>query len=96
MFILYPDFYSAYRVLIFQGRIGTTLAETHSSILAVHAHVSIPMSLSFFIVNSEILHLALKFRLILEMNIFGLPGAHASTSQTSDASCPIELPINAA
>ena len=44
--MLYPDFYSAYhRVLISQGRIGTTLAETRSSILAVHGHVSIPMSL---------------------------------------------------
>jgi len=39
---------------------------------------------------------SLKFRLLLEMNILGLVGAHASTSQTSDASCPVELPINAA
>jgi len=38
---------------------------------------------------------SLKFRLVLEMNILGLPGQHGSTSQTSDASCPVELPVNA-
>jgi hypothetical protein len=62
-----------------------------------YAHVSIPMTFEFFfLVTQEISHLALKFRLVLKMNIFGLPGVHASTSQTSDASCPVELPVNAA
>jgi hypothetical protein len=37
----------------------------------------------------------LSFRLVLEMNILGLPGQHSSSAQTSDASCPVELPQNA-
>jgi hypothetical protein len=35
-----------------------------------------------------------KFRLILDMNIAGLPGTHSVSTQVSDAPCPIELPTN--
>lgn len=37
-----------------------------------------------------------KFRLLLDMNIAGLPGSHAASTQVSDAPCPIELPTNSA
>lgn len=33
----------------------------------------------------------LKFRLVINMSIFGLPGKHATSTQISDAPCPIEL-----
>lgn len=39
---------------------------------------------------------ALKFRIVLDMGILGLPSDHAASTQISDASCPVELPINAA
>ncbi|KAF6755899.1 hypothetical protein DFP72DRAFT_989966 [Ephemerocybe angulata] len=38
----------------------------------------------------------LKFRLVLDMTILGLPGHQKATAQITDADCPIELPINAA
>ncbi|KAH0586451.1 hypothetical protein H2248_007683 [Termitomyces sp. 'cryptogamus'] len=33
----------------------------------------------------------LKFRLVLDMSILGLPTSHQTSTQVSDASCPIEL-----
>ncbi|PPQ84285.1 hypothetical protein CVT25_013223 [Psilocybe cyanescens] len=38
---------------------------------------------------------SLKFRLVLEMNIKGLPSSHGASTQVSDADCPIELALNA-
>ncbi|KAJ7465072.1 hypothetical protein FB451DRAFT_1488190 [Mycena latifolia] len=35
-----------------------------------------------------------KFRLVLDMVILGLPGSYASATQVSNAPCPIELPSN--
>lgn len=61
----------------------------------VSAHVSIPTSLVMFCELKDIA-LALKFRLVLDMGIQGLIGSHASSAQVSDASCPVELPVNAA
>ncbi|KAF9005520.1 hypothetical protein BDQ17DRAFT_1389814 [Cyathus striatus] len=37
---------------------------------------------------------AVKFRLVLDMNILGLPTHHTTATQVSDADCPIELSIN--
>lgn len=93
--MLYPDFYSAYH---FPGTNWYNACRNKQFYPPDGLRpCEYPNVLEFFfVVNSEISHLALKFRLILEMNIFGLPGVHASTSQTSDASCPVELPINAA
>ncbi|KAL0569678.1 hypothetical protein V5O48_012291 [Marasmius crinis-equi] len=39
---------------------------------------------------------SLKFRLVLRMNIFGLVGKQTTSTSISDASCPIELAMNAA
>ncbi|KAF8817047.1 hypothetical protein BYT27DRAFT_7204841 [Phlegmacium glaucopus] len=39
---------------------------------------------------------SLRFRLVLDMDIQGLPGHHAASSQVTDAGCPIELSANAA
>jgi len=36
-----------------------------------------------------------KFLLVLDMNILGLPSKHSTSAQVSDADCPIELPVNA-
>ncbi|KAF8158419.1 hypothetical protein B0H34DRAFT_797811 [Crassisporium funariophilum] len=38
----------------------------------------------------------LKFRLVLDMDIMGLPSDHSASTQISDADCPIELALNAA
>ncbi|TFK60502.1 hypothetical protein BDN72DRAFT_872898 [Pluteus cervinus] len=38
---------------------------------------------------------AVKFRLLVEMNIAGLPTSYTATTQVSDANCPVELSINA-
>jgi len=46
--------------------------------------------------RSDLQILALKFRLLLEMTILGLPTKHSASTQVSDADCPIELPSNAA
>ncbi|KAJ6554903.1 hypothetical protein DFH09DRAFT_1165865 [Mycena vulgaris] len=35
-----------------------------------------------------------RFRLVLEMVIMGLPGSYGSSTQVSNAPCPIELPTN--
>ncbi|KAJ7046467.1 hypothetical protein C8F04DRAFT_1173402 [Mycena alexandri] len=35
-----------------------------------------------------------RFRLILQMVITGLPGTHTTSTQVSNANCPIELPSN--
>ncbi|CAA7261528.1 unnamed protein product [Cyclocybe aegerita] len=35
-----------------------------------------------------------KFRLVLDMSILGLPSSHSTSAQISDADCPIELPMN--
>ncbi|KAJ7162937.1 hypothetical protein C8R46DRAFT_1101923 [Mycena filopes] len=35
-----------------------------------------------------------RFRLILQMSILGLPGKHSTSTQVSNANCPIELPSN--
>jgi len=35
-----------------------------------------------------------RFRLVLDMVIMGLPGSYGSSTQVSDANCPIELPSN--
>ncbi|KJA24009.1 hypothetical protein HYPSUDRAFT_39124 [Hypholoma sublateritium FD-334 SS-4] len=50
--------------------------------------------------NNKALHVdgsrpPLKFRLVLDMHIFGLPGTHSTSAQVTDADCPIELPIDA-
>jgi hypothetical protein len=37
-----------------------------------------------------------RFRLVLSIDIAGLPGRQGSTTQTSNANCPIELPQNSA
>jgi len=39
-------------------------------------------------------HVALKIRLILDMNIFGLPSERHTSAEVSDADCPIELSLN--
>ncbi|TFK48777.1 hypothetical protein OE88DRAFT_1634014 [Heliocybe sulcata] len=36
----------------------------------------------------------LKFRLVLDMNIMGLPSHPSTATQITDAPCPVELPIN--
>ena len=35
-----------------------------------------------------------NFRLILSMNIAGLPSSHGATTDVTSAPCPIELPSN--
>jgi len=35
-----------------------------------------------------------NFRLVLEMDIAGLPTTHSDSTQVTDANCPIELPLN--
>jgi hypothetical protein len=35
-----------------------------------------------------------RFRLVLDIDIAGLPGRKGSTTQTSNANCPVELPQN--
>ncbi|KAJ7868723.1 hypothetical protein B0H14DRAFT_2728654 [Mycena olivaceomarginata] len=35
-----------------------------------------------------------RFRLVLDMVILGLPGSYSSSTQVSNANCPIELPTN--
>jgi len=35
-----------------------------------------------------------NFRLLLDMNIIGLPGSYSASTQVSGAPCPIELPTN--
>lgn len=35
----------------------------------------------------------LQFRLLLEMDILGLPTSHSTSTQVSDADCPIELSV---
>ncbi|KAJ7166370.1 hypothetical protein C8R43DRAFT_192939 [Mycena crocata] len=35
-----------------------------------------------------------RFRLVLDMAILGLPGSYGSSTQVSNANCPIELPSN--
>ncbi|KAF6743782.1 hypothetical protein DFP72DRAFT_827162, partial [Ephemerocybe angulata] len=37
---------------------------------------------------------ALKFCLVLDITILGLPGCQKATAQITEADCPIELPIN--
>jgi hypothetical protein len=37
----------------------------------------------------------LDFNLIIEMNIFGLIGTKSASTRVIDASCPIELAMNA-
>ncbi len=39
---------------------------------------------------------AVKFKLILEMDIAGLIGSRSTSTQFTSANCPIELAINAA
>lgn len=39
---------------------------------------------------------SVKFRLVIEMDIQGLPSSHAASTQVTDADCPVELPMNAA
>lgn len=39
--------------------------------------------------------LALKFRLLIQMNIIGLISTRSTSAQISDADCPVELPLNA-
>ncbi|KAF5315134.1 hypothetical protein D9619_007230 [Psilocybe cf. subviscida] len=39
---------------------------------------------------------AVKFRLVLDMKIFGLPGSRQASTQISNANCPVELAMNAA
>ena len=80
--------------LIIQGQIGTMLAETRSFLPMVYAHVSTPPSRVIFRRLRDIVS-ALKFRLVLDMVIQGLPGQHATSAQISDASCPVVLPANA-
>ncbi|KDR82566.1 hypothetical protein GALMADRAFT_58251 [Galerina marginata CBS 339.88] len=38
---------------------------------------------------------SLQFRLVLEMDIVGLPATHSTSTQVTDADCPVELPQNA-
>ncbi|KAK7023076.1 hypothetical protein R3P38DRAFT_2957394 [Favolaschia claudopus] len=35
-----------------------------------------------------------RFRLVLTMDIIGLPGSHSAATQVNNANCPIELPSN--
>lgn len=38
----------------------------------------------------------LKFRLVIDMDIQGLPSTRSTSAQIADADCPVELPLNAA
>ncbi|KAF8964332.1 hypothetical protein BDZ97DRAFT_1815922 [Flammula alnicola] len=38
---------------------------------------------------------SLKFRLVLDISIFGLPSSHSTSAQVTDADCPVELSLNA-
>ncbi|KAF8631041.1 hypothetical protein AX15_002649 [Amanita polypyramis BW_CC] len=37
-----------------------------------------------------------QFRILLTMNIFGLPSTSSTSAEVSNAACPIELPVNSA
>lgn len=37
---------------------------------------------------------AVKFRLVVDLDILGLPGSRTVSTQVTDASCPMELPVN--
>jgi len=79
--------------LSIQTKTGTTAARTKVSSLMASGPVSVS---SQMIIQRFIQFLAVKFRLVVEMDIQGLPSSHAASTQVTDANCPIELPLNAA
>ena len=86
--------------LISQGRAGITPAETGDSTRMVRGRVrSFVISLGGIVSNTNLLTparwIGLRFRIVLEMWIAGLIGSRFTSTQVTDASCPVELAMNA-
>lgn len=76
-----------------QTKTGTMVAKIQVFTLITNAHVRI-FKLDRNQTNTP--STAVKFRLVLDMKIFGLPGSRSASTQISNANCPVELAMNAA
>ena len=80
----------------FQGRTSITLARIKRFIRTGRGRVRLFYCVFGDSANSLVAFLALKIRLVLDMDIAGLPSVHHTSAEVSDADCPIELSLNSA